>query len=80
MPDPSSTHPPALPQAVSLTGVRAPRKGRSGLALYTVRYLMRTEVHTFAFSVAANAILSLFPVRGFADDAHPARVPFARHV
>ena len=24
-------------------------------------YLMRTEVHTFAFSVAANAILSLFP-------------------
>src|SRR5215469_4350068 len=27
----------------------------------TVRYLMRTEVHTFAFSVAANAILSFFP-------------------
>lgn len=26
-----------------------------------VRYLLRTEVHTFAFSVAANAILSLFP-------------------
>ena len=25
------------------------------------QYLMRTEVHTFAFSVAANAILSLFP-------------------
>jgi membrane protein len=25
------------------------------------RYLMRTEVHTYAFSVAANAILSLFP-------------------
>ncbi len=24
-------------------------------------YLMRTEVHTYAFSVAANAILSLFP-------------------
>jgi len=24
-------------------------------------YLMRTEVHTFAFSVAANAILSFFP-------------------
>ncbi len=29
--------------------------------LSTVRYLMRTEVHTFAFSVAANAILSFFP-------------------
>jgi len=25
------------------------------------RYLLRTEVHTFAFSVAANAILSFFP-------------------
>jgi membrane protein len=29
--------------------------------LATVKYLMRTEVHTFAFSVAANAILSFFP-------------------
>jgi YihY family inner membrane protein len=27
----------------------------------TAAYLMRTEVHTFAFSVAANAILSFFP-------------------
>ena len=27
----------------------------------TARYLWRTEVHTFAFSVAANAILSFFP-------------------
>ena len=26
-----------------------------------LRYLTRTEVHTYAFSVAANAILSLFP-------------------
>lgn len=26
-----------------------------------MRYLLRTEVHTFAFSVAANAILSFFP-------------------
>lgn len=31
------------------------------LLLSTIRYLMRTEVHTFAFSVAANAILSFFP-------------------
>jgi YihY family inner membrane protein len=29
--------------------------------LSTLKYLMRTEVHTFAFSVAANAILSFFP-------------------
>ncbi len=27
----------------------------------TIRYLLRTDVHTFAFSVAANAILSFFP-------------------
>jgi membrane protein len=32
---------------------------QSGLP--TLRYLARTEVHTFAFSVAANAILSFFP-------------------
>jgi len=31
------------------------------LAASTVQYLLRTEVHTFAFSVAANAILSFFP-------------------
>jgi membrane protein len=28
----------------------------------TLRYLTQTEVHTFAFSVAANAILSFFPM------------------
>src|SRR5512147_1665226 len=27
----------------------------------TLKYLTRTDVHTFAFSVAANAILSFFP-------------------
>lgn len=32
-----------------------------GLLASTLRYLLRTEVHTFAFSVAANAILSFFP-------------------
>src|SRR5262252_1968079 len=32
-----------------------------GLFASTLRYLLRTEVHTFAFSVAANAILSFFP-------------------
>lgn len=42
---------------------RAPRHGGrySGLVVSTLRYLLRTEVHTFAFSVAANAILSFFP-------------------
>jgi len=33
----------------------------SGLVFSTVRYLLRTEVHTFAFSVAANSLLSFFP-------------------
>jgi membrane protein len=33
----------------------------SKLATSTLKYLLRTEVHTFAFSVAANAILSFFP-------------------
>jgi membrane protein len=32
-----------------------------GVLLSTARYLLRTEVHTFAFSVAANSILSFFP-------------------
>ena len=27
----------------------------------TLQYLSRTEAHTYAFSVAANAILSFFP-------------------
>jgi len=33
----------------------------SGLLASTAKYLVRTDVHTFAFSVAANAILSFFP-------------------
>ena len=33
---------------------------RSGWS--TLRYLTQTEVHTYAFSVAANSILSLFPL------------------
>jgi membrane protein len=32
-----------------------------GILRSTARYLLRTEVHTFAFSVAANAILCFFP-------------------
>src|SRR5258706_16195822 len=30
----------------------------------TLKYLTQTEVHTYAFSVAANAILSFFPFMG----------------
>ena len=43
------------------TPPRRPRRARSGLALSTAKYLLRTDVHTFAFSVAANSILSFFP-------------------
>jgi membrane protein len=32
-----------------------------GVARSMARYLLRTDAHTFAFSVAANSILSLFP-------------------
>lgn len=39
---------------------RAPRGSRN-LLVSTLKYLLRTEVHTFAFSVAANSILSFFP-------------------
>jgi membrane protein len=54
----------------SITPIELPqKKGRGefraspaeGLIRSTARYLLRTEVHTFAFSVAANAILSFFP-------------------
>ena len=55
----TTSTPPILP---SDTPPAAPRpRRRPNLALSTVKYLMRTEVHTFAFSVAANAILSFFP-------------------
>ncbi|MFZ0732883.1 MAG: YihY/virulence factor BrkB family protein [Candidatus Sulfotelmatobacter sp.] len=43
------------------TPVRPPRRRPPGLVLSTVKYLTRTDVHTFAFSVAANSILSFFP-------------------
>jgi YihY family inner membrane protein len=33
----------------------------SSLLVSTAKYVLRTDVHTFAFSVAANAILSFFP-------------------
>jgi membrane protein len=55
IPQPSSTAPPR-------SGSRWERlRYYYRLSSSTVRYLLRTEVHTFAFSVAANAILSFFP-------------------
>jgi YihY family inner membrane protein len=42
---------------------KPPRRGRGlwNQAVSLAKYLAQTEVHTYAFSVAANAILSLFP-------------------
>ncbi len=41
--------------------VPPPGAGFGSQLLALIRYLAQTEVHTYAFSVAANAILSLFP-------------------
>ena len=48
---PTSPEPPARPR----------RRGWWPVLAGLGRYLAQTEVHTYAFSVAANAILSLFP-------------------
>jgi membrane protein len=54
---------PTLPKADTVRQRTLPPAPRSshGLVVSTLKYLMRTEVHTFAFSVAANSILSFFP-------------------
>ena len=44
-----------------LPGPPQPRRPRPSVLVSTVTYLLRTDVHTFAFSVAANSILSFFP-------------------
>ncbi|MGA3045107.1 MAG: YihY/virulence factor BrkB family protein [Terracidiphilus sp.] len=62
----SGTHSEAAIEAAGVTGAVEPatkskwyRWRRDGKALVT--YLLDSEVHTFAFSVAANAILSFIP-------------------
>jgi len=51
------------PPAVPLEEVRPvlPSGTLGSRLLALLKYMMRTEVHTYAFSVAANVILSLFP-------------------
>jgi len=56
---PIPTLPPA--DAVPQGNVRRAPSPSPGIALSTLKYLTRTDVHTFAFSVAANSILSFFP-------------------
>ena len=57
---PNPTVPTRAERAPVKAAVRAQPSSRA-LVLSTVKYLMRTDVHTFAFSVAANSILSFFP-------------------
>ena len=65
-PDPAA--PKALPEpetspVVPVQALRPslPQEGFWPQVAALLKYLARTEVHTYAFSVAANAILSLFP-------------------
>src|ERR1700687_567190 len=54
---------PTLPKGAAVrsrTAIPA-RRPSPGLVLSTIKYLMRTDVHPFAFSVACNSILSFFP-------------------
>jgi YihY family inner membrane protein len=53
----------AEPAAVPIERVRPvlPNGSLGSLVVALAKYMMRTEVHTYAFSVAANVILSLFP-------------------
>jgi len=59
---PTSLVPDAGSKSESTAGSKWSRARYYGrLSSSTVGYLLHTEVHTFAFSVAANAILSFFP-------------------
>jgi membrane protein len=60
MPD-RTTATPATPAEVLPGPPQRPRPSRPSVLVSTVKYLLRTDVHTFAFSVAANSILSFFP-------------------
>jgi len=52
---------PARAERAPAKGVARVQPSSIALVLSTFKYLTRTDVHTFAFSVAANAILSFFP-------------------
>ncbi len=54
--------PPATPDTIAEPPARVPPSaGWWPQIVSLARYLAQSEVHTYAFSVAANAILSLFP-------------------
>ena len=49
------------PKPIEEVAPVVPSYGLSAQIVALARYMARTEVHTYAFSVAANVILSLFP-------------------
>jgi membrane protein len=55
------SRPPSTEEVPGVPASSGHTVANSGPFLSTVKYLLRTDVHTFAFSVAANAILSFFP-------------------
>ena len=61
MPEPATNVPSSLPASIAESFSKLTSNRRSSLVFSTIKYLLRTEVHTFAFSVAANALLSFFP-------------------
>lgn len=60
-PNPERSQPAAVPPLTKPPAHPPRGSGFRGQALSLAKYLAQTEVHTYAFSVAANAILSLFP-------------------
>ena len=61
MAQPPNPTAPARAERSPVKAVARPQPSSRALVLSTIKYLMRTDVHTFAFSVAANSILSFFP-------------------
>jgi membrane protein len=58
----TAVEPPQPPVLAGLENyAQTSARGLREQAWPTIKYLTRTDVHTFAFSVAANAILSFFP-------------------
>ena len=58
---PEQQHTDAPPVPISRVRPVVPEAGLGAQVAALAKYMVRTEVHTYAFSVAANVILSLFP-------------------
>ena len=58
---PASNRPELSPTPIEEVTPTLPEAGLWAEMVALARYMARTEVHTYAFSVAANVILSLFP-------------------